>query len=149
MINMIVLEYLCGPNISFILPTYTEHCACYSRETDNMVLQSSHCYSRSPMEANIILIQNLITTLEYWCHNGQHVLAAVYLVGSSIICRTAFQLPRNFKNIPAFKPYIFLTQLDIHLISNLSSKPVFIISDGCRTISIYSALSNRAFRFNS
>lgn len=65
MIKMVVLEYLGGANISGFLPMYTEFCECYSRETDNMVLQSSHCYARSTMKANIILIPNLITTLEY------------------------------------------------------------------------------------
>lgn len=109
MTNTTVLECLGGHNISFILTTYTEYCVCYSRDTDNMVLQSSHCYSRTPMKANIILIPNLITTLEYWCHNGQHVLAAVYVVGSSIICCAAFQLPPDIKNTPAFKLHISVT----------------------------------------
>jgi len=65
MINAIVLECLGGLDTSSILPVYTEYFVCYSRKTDNMVLQSCHSYFRYLMKSNIILIPNHITALEY------------------------------------------------------------------------------------
>lgn len=65
MINIIALQYLGVPKISFILLAYTKHCSCHSGETHNMVLQSPHCYSSSPVKANIISFPDLITTFEY------------------------------------------------------------------------------------
>lgn len=118
MINIIVLEYLGVPNLSLILPTYTKYCACHPGEIDDMLLQSSHCYSSSPMKTDIISLPDLITAFEYLCHNQQHV-SAVYLVVSFIICCAVFQLPLD-KNTPAFKWYVFLTLLDIYLSSSLS-----------------------------